>query len=328
MSYCRSIPLAALVAGIGFILSSPAQQPPAPKKPPGVALPTQPAPAAKGTEKVPAPPAPEPIKSDPEAQKVIDDAIKALESKPIQWFQADLWQRMEVQGIMVHCDGPFLYGPNYKLHLDLNVRTGDSVNRLEIRCDGATRWEVRQLKNSQKEIQRLDWGKVARTLNQPGVEAQDREMFLSSQSFSGILPLLKTLRQDFAFTKHEKIEWDERSAIKLTGVWASDVIRNPVPPHLWPGAMPRQCCVYLDTRSNLPRRLEWWGPSNQGGRDTLLLQMELRNPKINVELAPERVAQVFKYSAVSDVPIRDVTEDVVKSLQIQFERRRTMQRAK
>lgn len=328
MSYSRLFPLALLIAGAAFTFQAEAQQVQLPTKSSAIPPVPQPPPAGKAPEKPTAAPAPEPIKADPGAEKVLDDAIKALQDKPIQWFQADLWQQMEVQGIMVRCDGPFIYGPNYKLHFDLNVRTGDTVNRLEIRCDGATRWEVRQLKDSKKEVQRLDWGKVAKTLNQPGVEAQDREVFLSSQSFSGILPLLKTLRQDLALTKQEKVEWDDRPAVKLTGVWTSDIIRSPVPAHLWREALPRQCCVYLDTRSSLPRRLEWWGPSTQGGRDTLILQMELRNPKINVELSPERVAQVFKYSGLGDASVRDVTDDVVKSLQSQLERKRAMQRAR
>ncbi len=326
MRYSRVFPLALLVGGAAFLIHSAAQQPVPPAKSSGIPPVTQSQPKANPQAKPATPPAAEPIKSDPEAQRALDEAIKSLESKPIQWFQADLWQQLEVQGLIVRCDGPFLYGPNYKLHMDLNVRTGAAVNRLEIRCDGATRWEIRQLNDSRKEVQRLDWGKVAKTLNQPNVHSDDRENFLSSQSFSGLLPLLKTLRQDLALTKLEKVEWNERPALKLTGVWTSEIIRNPIPANAWPGALPRECSLYLDSRTSLPMRLEWWGPSYQGGRDSLLLQLELRNPKINVELTPERVAQVFKYTPPPDTPVQDVTDGLIRGIQAQLEQKRAQPR--
>src|SRR5205823_5791448 len=204
-------------------------------------------------------------------------------------------QQADVQGLVFQCDGLFVYGPNFRLRLDLNLRTGESGNRTETYCDGNTRWEVRHEPGRKPEARRLDWAKVNQVVNQSGVPAQDREQILSSLGFSGVLPLLKSLRQDLTLTKQEKARWNDRDVFKLTGVWKSEVLRMPIPTAQWPGSMPRQCVLFLDSKTSLPYRLEWWGPTAQGAPDSILLQLEFRNPTVNVVMSPERAAQIFRY---------------------------------
>src|SRR5207245_9121799 len=96
MSYSRVFPLALLLAWAGwFMVTVEAQQPAPPTKSSGTLPVPQPSPKTSPPTKPTAPPAPEPIKSDPEAQKILGDAINALETKPIQWFQAHLWQQLD-----------------------------------------------------------------------------------------------------------------------------------------------------------------------------------------------------------------------------------------
>src|SRR5205807_489012 len=122
---------------------------------------TQPVPKAPPQPPAPAPTKPTPppapaVKADPEATRLLDEAVKNFEQNPVQWLKTEIWQQVDVQGLMFQCTGPYLYGPNYKVHLDLNVSAGDLVNRLEIVCDGNTRWEVRHLSAAKPEVQRTD----------------------------------------------------------------------------------------------------------------------------------------------------------------------------
>ena len=266
-------------------------------------------------------PPPEPVKADPEATRVLDEAVKTLEKNPIQWLKTELWQQMDVQGLMVQCDGLFMYGPNYKLHLNLNLRrwrrgpAADHYLRRQHSMGGP------ELSPSKKEVQRIDWAKVVKTLSQPGVDPQEREQFVSSLSSSGVLPLLKSLRQDLALTKHEKTRWNDRDVIKLTGVWGGKIISAPVPAVQWPGALPRQCCLYLDSKTSFPYRVEWWGPSSPGLPDSTLLQLEFRDPKLNVGAVAGPHCRFLNISPAT-VQVQDLTNQLVGALQSNFDRRR------
>jgi hypothetical protein len=148
------------------------------------------------------------------------------------------------------------------------------------------------------------------------VPPQFRDEFLNGQSFSGVVPILKSLRANTLITKKEKVNWKGHPSIKLTGIWTTENIRDIARMFnatVWPAFMPRQCCIYLDEKSHWPHRIEWWGPAPPNRADALLLQMEFRNPKLNVVLTPDRVGQVFKYNP-GESKVSDKTGETVEFL--------------
>ena len=69
----------------------------------------------------------------------------------------------------------------------------------------------------------------------------------------------------------------------------------------WPHSFPRQCRLFLDARTRWPHRLEWWGPAPPRKGDSLLLQMEFRNPRLGQPLADAEFAFQPGRSKVTDL---------------------------
>jgi len=86
------------------------------------------------------------------------------------------------------------------------------------------------------------------------------------------------------------VKWQGHDAVKLTGVWNPDSVKQIVPPGQtgWPALMRGGRAAYFDPKTRWPYRIEWWGPSPTQAADALLLQMEFRNPKLNVPMSPEQ----------------------------------------
>ena len=55
----------------------------------------------------------------------------------------------------------------------------------------------------------------------------------------------------------------------------------------------RQCCIYLDTETFWPHRLEWWGAEKSSEPSQLLSQTEYREAIVNQPLSAERLAAEF-----------------------------------
>jgi len=274
------------------------------------------APDAKSAAAPAAPAKPDPPKADPAAVQAFDAALQQLEKNPLTWFETTLWQQMAVQGLVLQSQGIYLSGPDHRLRLDLVVHCGDTKGRMEVICDGTTFWESIQLGDKDpKVVQKVDWTKVKAALGQPDVAQFARDDFLQNMSFAGVAPLLQSLKQRLTFTKKEAAKWQGHDVVKVTGVWNPDSMKQIVPPGQpgWPSLMPRQCVAYLDAKTGWPYRLEWWGPSPPQPADQLLLQMEFRDPKLNVAMSPERVAKVFHYSPTSET-VTDRTNETVQML--------------
>ena len=57
------------------------------------------------------------------------------------------------------------------------------------------------------------------------------------------------------------------------------------PDRPWPAYLPRECAIYFEPLGKekvpWPHRLEWWGPAPPKPGESLLLEIEFRNPKLN-----------------------------------------------
>jgi hypothetical protein len=245
------------------------------------------------------------VKTDPDAAKVLQKAIDELaipDAGP--GLKMDLWQEVDVQGLAFQSTGNYLAGPGERLRLDLTVRVGGTEGELKVICDGKTLWEIYRIGAQEPNVQSVDLQKVLADTMSDAKAAQTRQDFLQSQSFAGIAPLLKNLQRQISFGKPEHLTWKGHEVIRLTGTWADSRIE----PKKWQEYLPRLCRLYLDAQTYWPHRLEWWGPTETGkdaASDSLLMQMEFRNPERPKDLA----AAQFVYTPPASVRPTDRTED-------------------
>lgn len=293
MSWFRRVMPALLFCVGAWLMTASAQQPAQPAKP-----------AAP----------PPPPKADPDAKIILDDAIKALDRNNLTWIETILWQRMEVQGVLFQSEGIYLAGPERKLHMNLKVHLGESTGKLETICDGSTIWEITQLGSAEKRITKIDLVKVDEALQRAKVTPKVMDEYFQNYCFAGVMPLLQSMKENMTPTQRENVRWNGQDVVKLTAVWSAaqskSILRSDKQP--WPAFLPKQCRIYLDEKNRWPHRIEWWGPSPPRDGESLLLQMEFRNPKF-AKMSDERCARVFKFDPGA-ADVLDHTERTIKEL--------------
>lgn len=255
-----------------------------------------------------------PPKLDPDAKLVLDDAIKALDRQRLAWIETTIWQQMDVQGVLFQAEGIYLAGPEHRLHMNLKVHLGDSIGKMETVCDGSTFWEVTQLGSAERHITKIELGKVDEGLKRASVSAKVWDEFFQNLHFAGVMPLLQSMQQNMTPTQRENVRWNGQDVVKLTAVWSASMVKNitPTDKHAWPSFLPKQCRLYLDEKTRWPHRIEWWGPAPPRDDNSLLLQMEFRNPKF-AKMSEERCARVFKFDPGSS-DVLDRTERTLQEL--------------
>jgi hypothetical protein len=267
----------------------------------------------------PTPPAAAPTKAavpDAAATKEIELAVQALDRDKLKWIETMLWQQVDVQGLLINSEGIYLAGPDYRLHLNLKVRMGDAAGKMQFICDGTTLWQIEQFGDKEPQPSKYAMKPVLEAINNPKATAQLRDGFMQQWAFAGFAPLLKGLQQRLVFTKREVDRWQGHDVVKLTGSWNNDVMAqlHPDAKQPWPEGLPRRCVIYLDSHTHWPHRLEWFGPSPPAAGDSLLLQMEFRNPKFTA-MSSERCAKVFSYTPTrKDVP--DKTAELLRKMNV------------
>jgi hypothetical protein len=271
----------------------------------------------KGTPPSPAdPPAlPPQAPPDPEAVRLLDQALAALAPERVRWAEAAVWQRVSVRGLAYEAEGRYLLGPDHRLRLDLRTRVGRAEGELRVVCDGATLWQATRLSGGPwANVRRLDVNEVRALLDSPGVGPEAREQFLQAQGLAGPHPLLQGLRQRLTWVRKEAVRRNGRAWHKLTGTWSEEAAREWAPPgQPWPEGLPRQCRLYLDPQTLWPGRLEWWGPDRPRVGEVALLQMEFRDPVLNRALTAAECAREFAFDAGA-APVSDRTREVADQL--------------
>jgi hypothetical protein len=236
--------------------------------------------------------------SDPAAESVLDNAITALSPERLHWLRMGLWQQGNLASLSYQAEGTFLAGPDHRLRLDLHVRAGNTTNRLQVVSDGRKLWQVEQTGAAAPSVSWVNMGPVLEILERRDTPVERREAFYRYQLFAGPGPLLESLRPGTTFTRRETVRWRDRDIVLLTGVRA-------LPPREknWPDFLPRHCRLFLDAHTLWPHRLEWWGRGPEQQKDSVLLQVEFRDPVCN-ETVPE---QAFTYRP-GNGDVKDLTK--------------------
>lgn len=302
MRWYRSL-LLPMVVGVGIIVAGALGQQTAP--------PTPAAPGAQSTPPAKPPTPPTPPTPDAAGTKILEEALQA---KRLDWVQTTLWQQVDIQGLSFQAEGTYLSAPDNRLHLSLLVHVGDTTGKLETISDGTTLWETMQVGDGDRTIEKkVSLKEVLDSLNKPEMAKEMRDEFLESQSFYGVVPLLKSIRERMVVTKKEEAKWHGLDVTVLTADWTYDIVKQITldGKQPWRAFFPRQCRLFLDAKTRWPHRIEWIGPIPGKEQDGIILQMEFRNPKHEV-LSPEVCKKEFTFDpGKAKVPTQaDITEQL------------------
>jgi hypothetical protein len=239
-----------------------------------------------------------PPKADAEGTGLLKQAIQELNPDKHPWLQTAIWQQGDVQGLTFQAEGRYLTAPDHRLHLDLQVRIGDTTGQMLVVSDGSTLWESTQVGSGKPVVQKVDLKKALEALSKSPAKDQ-RAQFLQQQSLAGMAPLLQTIQDQMTVTHKERVRRHGRDLFKLTAVWSEETAKKIASPRgPWPALLPRQCRLYLDPQPpHWPHRFEWWGPAPPRAGDALLLQLEFRHYQLDQELTKEQVAREFTLPA-------------------------------
>jgi hypothetical protein len=245
----------------------------------------------------PPPPLGEPPVANDDATRALDDAIADLDRQKLLWIDTTLWQQFDLHGLSFQARGRYVVGPEQRLHLDLELDMAGNTGSLQVFCDGVAHVETIQI----GQAERLVRSKLDLTKLKPYLEGDNppqlRDEFFQAHLFQGIVPLMRSLRHHLVCTSIEKSAWNGKNVTVVTGTWSLDTQKHIAgdPPTPWPAYVPRQCRIFLDAASHWPHRLEWRGPAPHQADDSLLVQMEFRDPKLNRPPAPEHCAALFTF---------------------------------
>jgi len=310
MRFHRLLCPALLTASLAFTPHARPQEPPRPAPPVGARSPDRAAPPDRRS--------PPPPKPDPQATQVLKSAINKLDIKKLGWVEATLWQQFDVQGLKVQVKGSYLAGPDYHLHVHLTVDLAGTLGTHDAVCDGTTLWRVWDVRRDKpimdRQVDRLDWKKVAASLNRRQMPRQVQDAVLQSECFTGVTALLEALHKGMIVTGQSKARWHGHEVVKLTASWSPEMVKaagGGNPPWLYP---PDRYEIYLDRDTGWPYRLEGWGKVRLRTEDTLLVQIEFRDPKFHKDLASERIAREFTFRPGKD-EVMDRTRETLDGIE-------------
>jgi hypothetical protein len=247
---------------------------------------------------------------DGAAQQTIDLAIAALAPERIGYVETKLWQKVTLPNLTYKATGRYIMGPERRFRLEMHTKQGDGEGTLLTVSDGATLWEANRVGSGEWDsVTRLDLAPVIDALDGEGTAALLRMEFLTSPRFAGIVPLLRDLRVRMNWVGIQSVNYAGKRRLRLTGVWTPDFATYIRLEQAWPAGLPEQCRLDLDPQTLWPNRLEWWGPATDGAADTLLAQIELRDPVVHSRLTAERCAKEFTFQP-GDARVDDLTDSV------------------
>jgi hypothetical protein len=237
-----------------------------------------------------------PAVADPAATEVLAQAIETLNPNRVEWLEASVWQKATCAEFTYQAEGRFRAGPQHRLRLALAIHQAKTRGEVEVVSDGTTLWQSNRVDGGERTVGRMDLKQVLQALANPDLSPEARAQQLQPQCFAGLGPLLQGLRHRMVVTGKEAISWRGHEVLRLSLVWSPETAGFLAPAgQPWPDLLPRQCRLYLDAATLWPHRLEWWGPAPPRGEESLVFQMEFRDPVWNRPLTREQCAREFTF---------------------------------
>ncbi len=285
------------------------------------------------------------------AESFIDEAERRL--TVLRSCSADLQEQVDLLSEHISLKGRYLKAPENRLYFQLTVAglPDASGSSLQI-SDGETRWDYQAILDQQM-YSKYSIKPVMERLNSPDLDSRIKEQFRDGMGFAGPETLLQGLRKTFRF-EQDKIEGKlgDRSVWILRGTWKRDARQNITGPEqrrmaangLLPPYIPMDATLYLGKDDAWPYKLELVGrpqtslidtrkvgPDGQriGSRSSIekipqtRIVLEFTNVKLNPTLGPAS----FAFQAPSNASVEDLTETIVKQLDVAIARSAELKKA-
>lgn len=236
-------------------------------------------------------------RSDPEARRLLEQALDVLHPAQLAAVETRLWQRVRLGHLDYEAEGRYLRSPDARFRLELHTRVGGKTGSLVQVYDGQQLWKVRRTDStSWQDIRRLDVVPDAHGSIQLAAQ-QEASASDCGPPFSGVHPLLNTLKKQLVWVGQKKVRLAESECHLLTGLSPAALAAQTTPTGLpWPDASPGLCRLWLDGRTCWPHRVEWLTPDGVDDREPqVLAEMELRSPVFNPVLPQERCQAEFTF---------------------------------
>jgi hypothetical protein len=248
-----------------------------------------------------------PAVADPVATEIFAQATQNLSPNQVQWLEAVVWQQAACGEVAYQAEGRFRAAPGRRFHLELAVHYGKSRGEVEVVSDGTSLWRSTRVNGGERAVAHSELAETLPALPEPGFSPQAGQ--LPPPFFAGLGLLLDELGRRMLATREEVVPWQGRDMVRLTLAWSPAAASAFAPAgQPWPALLPRRCFLYLDAVTLWPHRLEWWGPANDQGADSLIFQMEFRHPIWNHALTKEQCRREFSFdsgkSQVKVPPVR------------------------
>lgn len=249
-----------------------------------------------------------------EAEKLLDLAIAKIES--LTQFRCDVRQVTEMLGYRFTADGQYAIGPEYRMLYELKVQLTDTTGTIKEVCDGRTHWQNQKIFDEQQLV-KIDLKKMLPILDNSKFNKDLRDSLIRRLGFSGMVPLMKGLRESQQFETYDEEMLDDKPVYLLHGQWREDVINQAsfrgqqlslanLPPF-----MPNKSSVWIGREDGWLYKVELESTKKVLG-STTKITLEFLDPQIGVEL-PE---SLFIFEPPAGVRALDQTDAMFQNLNL------------
>ncbi|MFO0876450.1 MAG: hypothetical protein U0840_03675 [Gemmataceae bacterium] len=213
------------------------------------------------------------VTPEPSAAAPVHEALAHLNAPGAAWLQTTLWVQSHLRELPFEAEGSYVQAPGQRHRLELRSRRRSShATEIVFLCisDGQNHQE---------------------TTRHGSAPARGSPVMPHSAQFArGPACLVRSLLGTVAWIR-ARTQGDE---VHVDGLWQPALNQQLAPKERpWPANLPRLCRLTLRGPQRWPARLTWYGPTRPGGRDTLLVELEYRDPVCGRVLSEETCARAF-----------------------------------
>ena len=249
-----------------------------------------------------------------EAEKHLDQAISKIEA--LTQFRTDLRQKTEILGYTFTADGQYAVAPGFRMLYELKVQLTDTTGIIKEVCDGKTHWRNQKIFDEQQ-LLRTDLQKLRTIVDKPEFSKEIRDTLIRSFGFSGMVPLMRGLRDSQKFDTFDEDTLDEIPVYVLHGQWLEKVISQSsfrgqqlslanLPPF-----MPSKVTAWIGRETGWLHKVEMESAKKVQG-STTKITLEFLNPQIGVQFPDS----FFVFEPPAGVHMDDQTEGMYQRLNL------------
>jgi hypothetical protein len=204
----------------------------------------------------------------------------------------------------------------YELKVQL---TNDTTGLVKEVCDGRTHWRNQKVLDTQ-ELVKMDVKKLREVFEKPQFDKDVRDQMIRQLGFSGMVPLMKGVRESQKFESHDEDTLDGNPVYVLHGEWREEVLNQSSfrgqqlnlarMPYI-----PSKSTVWIGRDDGWLHKLELEGSRKVQGTITKIT-FEFLDPQIDVDLP----ASMFAFEPPSGVRAEDQTDLMYQRLSIILQR--------